>query len=55
MQSVVTTLNAKATFSEKPVVLKLPLRDLKNLPELESLLEKADVRDNLVSDALNYF
>ena len=55
MQSVATTLNAKATFSEKPVVLKLPLKDLKNLPELESLLEKADVRDNLASDVLNYF
>ena len=55
MQSIVTTLNAKATFSEKLVVLKLPLKDLKNLPELESLLEKADVRDNLVSDVLDYF
>ena len=47
--------NNKATFSEKLMVLKLPLKDLKNLPELESLLEKADVRDNLVSDVLNYF
>ena len=55
MQSVVTTFNAKATFSKKPVVLKLPQKDLKNLPQLESLLEKTDVRDNLVSDVLNYF
>ena len=55
MQSVVTTFIAKATFSEKPVVLKLSLKDLKNLPKLKSLLEEADVRDNLVSDIINYF
>ena len=54
MQSVATTLNAKATSSEKPVALNLPLEDFFNLPELETSLKKADVRDNLVSDVLNY-
>ena len=43
MQSVAATLNAKATFSEKPVALNWPRKDLENLPELESSLEKADV------------
>ena len=53
-QSVATTLDAKTAFSEKPVALNLPLKDLENLPELKSSIEKADVRDNLVSDVLNY-
>ena len=43
MQSVVTTLNAKATSSKKPVALNLSLKDLSNLSELKSSLEKADV------------
>ena len=55
MQSVATTLNAKATSSEKSVALNLPLKDLKNLPELESWLEEVDIRDNFVRDVSNYF
>ena len=54
MQSVATTLNVKATYSEKPVAFNSPLEDFFNLPELETSLERADVRDNLLSDVLNY-
>ena len=55
LQSVATTLNEIVTFSEKSLALNLPLKDLKSLPELKSSLEEVDVRDNLVSDVLNYF
>ena len=55
LQSVATTLNEIATFSEKSLALNLPLKDLKSFPELKSSLEEVDVRDKLVSDVLNYF
>ena len=54
MQSVATTSNAKATFSEKSVALNLPQKNLKSLPELESSIEEVDVRDNLVSGVSKY-